>query len=69
MLAEGTVTCDGEWNVMKEIFTNELMTLYTDNEVTIGKLPASCSGILQASDRAKTFMASKKGLRTIVERR
>ncbi len=67
MYTEATATCDGEMHVMKEIFTNELMTQFTDQEVTIGKLPASCSGILQASDRAKTFMASKKRLHTVVE--
>lgn len=67
MLSEATVTCDGEQIVMNEIFTNELMELFTDHEVTVGKLPASCSGILQPADRAKTFLASKKRLRSIVE--
>jgi len=67
MFTEGTVTCDGEQIVMNEVLINEVVEPFTDQEVTVAKLSASCSGILQASDRAKTFMASKKRLRTIVQ--
>lgn len=67
MPTEAVVTCDGEQIVMNEIFNNALRQEFTDHEVTLGKLPASCSGILQASDRAKTFLASKKRVKTIVE--
>ena len=60
------VGCDGEKIVLDEVFNNEILELLQDRNIHVGKLSASCSGILQPLDRSPTFKAAKKRLKTIL---
>ncbi len=57
------VYCDGEASQIAVIQKPENLSLLKSLNILIGKSPASCSGILQASDVADTFKAIKKRLK------
>jgi hypothetical protein len=66
MYTEACVTCDGEALMLDKVFINEVVSEFRDNEIVVGKLPASTSGIYQPLDVSKVFMAAKTRLETIV---
>jgi hypothetical protein len=56
------VTCDGEAKQI-EIFQEDLQLQHLQtSKIDLGKLPASCSGVLQPSDVSPFFKAMKKRL-------
>lgn len=58
------VTCDGEPLFLEETCSQAVQTQLAASNIQLGKLPASCSGILQASDVSPLFRAAKKTLKS-----
>jgi hypothetical protein len=61
------VSCDGEAIVLDATFKSQIATKFEAECIDVGKHPASCSGIHQASDVAPLFKSVKKRLKTICE--
>lgn len=57
------VYCDGEASQIAVIQEAHNLELLKSRNILVGKSPASCSGILQASDVADTFKAIKTSLK------
>ncbi len=57
--------CDGEYKQISVIQSPEVLKLLSDAGIDVGKTPASCSGILQASDVSNTFKGIKTRLRNL----
>lgn len=64
----GTVICDGESIIIEEVFNKAVLDGLRDSNISIGKLSASCSGILQPLDRATTFRDCKSKLKSIIRK-
>ena len=60
------VSCDGEAIVLEQVFFAETFAMLRDTNIDIGKVPASCSGILQPSDVSPLFRAAKTKLRNLL---
>jgi transposase len=56
------VYCDGEAGQIAAVEDPEILKIFDSSRIIVGKTPASCSGILQASDVADTFRGIKKYL-------
>ncbi len=59
--------CDGENSQISSIQTPEVLSMLSDAGVDVGKTPASCSGILQASDVSNTFKGIKTRLKNLTD--
>ncbi len=59
-------SCDGETIILDEIFNEEILESLQEHNIHIGKLSASCSGILQPLDRSPIFKTAKRRLKSIV---
>ncbi len=62
------ICCDGEAKQIEIFQEKEVLDALTAHSVDLGKLPASCSGILQASDVSPAFRSTKKYLKSIAEK-
>ncbi len=60
------VSCDGEAIVLEQVFSTETFAMLRDANIDVGKIPASCSGILQPSDVSPLFRAAKTKLRNML---
>ncbi len=60
------VSCDGEAIVLDQVFSVETYGILRDADIDVGKIPASCSGILQPSDVSPLFRAAKEKLRSLL---
>lgn len=56
------ITCDGEAKQIEVFQEDDILTLFNDNNIDLGKTPASCSAICQSSDASPFFKAAKKAL-------
>jgi hypothetical protein len=64
------VTCDGEAKQIEEFEKEPCLSYFRNAHVDLGKTPASCSAICQASDVSPFFKSAKKVLRGIdIERK
>lgn len=61
-------TCDGEAMILDEVFNKEIQKELIAAGIDLGKIPASCSGILQPSDVSPLFRATKTKLRSMLEK-
>ena len=59
-------SCDSEAMFLDEIFSVETRELLRQSNIDLGKIPASCSGILQPSDVSPLFKAAKTKLRSML---
>ncbi len=57
--------CDGENKQISVIQTPDVLNLLSEAGVDVAKTPASCSGILQASDVSNAFKAIKTRLKNL----
>jgi len=60
------VSCDGEAMILDEVFNPEIRAEMIEQDIDLGKIPASCSGILQPSDMSPLFRATKTKLRNML---
>ncbi len=59
------VSCDGEAIILEEVMTDEMLLKLQQKNIAMGKIAASCSGILQPSDVSPLFRACKQVLKRI----
>lgn len=59
------LTCDGEAKQIEIFQKQEIINIFKEKRICLGKTPASCSAICQASDASPFFKAAKKRLQYI----
>lgn len=62
------VSCDGEAIILEQVFSADTNKLLNAHKIDLGKIPASCSGILQPSDVSPLFKAAKTKLRSMLKK-
>jgi len=62
------VSSDGEAIVLDEVFAAIVQKLLNTTGIQMGKIPASCSGILQPSDVSPLFRAAKQKLKSQLQK-
>lgn len=66
--APAFISSDGEAIVIEEVFNQDIRGLLRAENIHLGKIAASCSGILQPSDVSPLFRASKTKLRNMLNK-
>lgn len=61
------VTCDGEAKQIEVFQEPKILEAFQDALIDLGKTPASCSAICQASDASPFFKQAKEHLKTFTE--
>ncbi len=68
LIGDSFVTCDGEALFLDETFSPSVRDALLKENILLGKIPASCSGILQPSDVAPLFRAAKCKLKNMLKK-
>ena len=61
------VTLDGEAIILNELFEQEVLDIFAQQNIDVGKVPGGTTAINQASDAAPVFRACKKGMDTVTK--